>query len=532
MVDRLKEIPAKILAWWKQFTSRQKSVIVGIAAAIIFAFVIIFVVLSRTEYSRLTTCESTADAAEIVEILDAAGIKHRESSDGLRIDVETSQLSAANLAIGSAGFVPDGFKYDDYMSSGLTSTSTDSARRYAEYLSDKFANTLTSSIDSVLSARVHIDLANNDGTLLAQTKESYVYIQLTTDGTINKAQAATIAKAAATFVGNATTSNITVADQNATTLFSGGDDNSAMGIASSTQELQNQVQSMVSNQVRNVFYATQQFDQVEVGVHMPVDYNTYEKTIKTYSAPEGRDEGLLARREDYYEESNSQGAGVPGTSSNDETVEVYPDNNDTHSMQSESIVDYLPNETIENILSNSGAIDYANASVSVALFRYRDIYESDLRAQGALDGVTWEQYQANNSGDVKLEVDEDLYAMVANAAGVNANRITIVAYESPVFHDREGLNISVTTVSSVFLFIVIIALLAFVVLRTMIPKRSGEEEEEISVEDLLQSTPDEAMEEFGEESKSEARKIIEKFVDENPESVAILLRNWLNEDWG
>lgn len=531
MVDRLKEIPAKILAWWNQFTARQKSVIVGIAAAIIFAFVIIFVVLSRTDYTRLTSCENTADAAKIVEILEAQGIKHRESSDGLRIDVETSQLSAANLAIGSAGFVPDSYNYDDYMTGGLTSTSTDSTRRYMEFLSDKLAGDLVATMDPIISARVHIDLANNDGTLMAQTKESFVTINLTTNGTLNKSQAASIAKIAATFVGNTTTTNITVMDQNGTLLFSGGDDG-AMGIASSAQELQNQAQSMVSSQVRNVFYATQQFDQVEVGVHMPVDYNAYEKTVKTYSTAEGREEGYLARQEDYYEESNSQGAGVPGTSSNDGTVEVYPDNNDTHSMRSESIKNYLPDETIEKILTNSGAIDYANASVSVALFRYHDIYEADLEAQGLLDGVSWREYQANNSTDVKLEVDEDFYAMVANATGVRADRVTIVAYESPIFHDKEGLNITMTTVSSVFLFIVIIALLAFVVLRTMIPKRTGEEEEEISVEDLLQSTPDEALEEFGEESKSEARKIIEKFVDENPESVAILLRNWLNEDWG
>ena len=28
-----------------------------------------------------------------------------------------------------------------------------------------------------------------------------------------------------------------------------------------------------------------------------------------------------------------------------------------------------------------------------------------------------------------------------------------------------------------------------------------------------------------------SRKAIEKFVDENPEAVALLLRNWLNDDW-
>ena len=33
------------------------------------------------------------------------------------------------------------------------------------------------------------------------------------------------------------------------------------------------------------------------------------------------------------------------------------------------------------------------------------------------------------------------------------------------------------------------------------------------------------------ETKSETRKAIEKFVDENPEAAAALLRNWLNDDW-
>ena len=34
------------------------------------------------------------------------------------------------------------------------------------------------------------------------------------------------------------------------------------------------------------------------------------------------------------------------------------------------------------------------------------------------------------------------------------------------------------------------------------------------------------------ESKSDIRLMVEKFVDENPDASAQLLRNWLNEDWG
>ncbi len=39
------------------------------------------------------------------------------------------------------------------------------------------------------------------------------------------------------------------------------------------------------------------------------------------------------------------------------------------------------------------------------------------------------------------------------------------------------------------------------------------------------------MEDIEFSDKSAARVQIEKFVDENPEAVAQLLRNWLNEDW-
>ena len=41
-----------------------------------------------------------------------------------------------------------------------------------------------------------------------------------------------------------------------------------------------------------------------------------------------------------------------------------------------------------------------------------------------------------------------------------------------------------------------------------------------------------SLEEIEMGDKSETRVMIEKFVDENPEAVALLLRNWINEDWG
>ena len=58
-------------------------------------------------------------------------------------------------------------------------------------------------------------------------------------------------------------------------------------------------------------------------------------------------------------------------------------------------------------------------------------------------------------------------------------------------------------------------------------------EPELSVEEMLASTRENqaSVDDIDLQEKSETRKAIEKFVDENPEAVALLLRNWLNEDW-
>ena len=60
-----------------------------------------------------------------------------------------------------------------------------------------------------------------------------------------------------------------------------------------------------------------------------------------------------------------------------------------------------------------------------------------------------------------------------------------------------------------------------------------EPEPELSVEALLESTVDDQdlLDDIGYSEKSETRLMIEKFVDENPDAAALLLRNWLNEDW-
>ena len=177
MADKLKEIPGKILEWWNKFTSRQKTIIIGIAAVVIFTFAIIIYTFTRPQYTKLGTYESSTTSAEIVKILDDAGITHRESADALTVEVLANQISQANLAIASQGYSPDIPDYNTYVKGGMSTTSAEMNNQYKVYL-EKYMEYMFSQMEPVKSATVMLTLAQNTGRLSETKQESYAYIQV------------------------------------------------------------------------------------------------------------------------------------------------------------------------------------------------------------------------------------------------------------------------------------------------------------------------------------------------------------------
>ena len=233
------------------------------------------------------------------------------------------------------------------------------------------------------------------------------------------------------------------------------------------------------------------------------------------------------------EANNSSGiGGFPGTDSNDENSYLLQDGSNTESSSQTEDVHYVPNESMLSYTTPAGIIDYDTSSITVTAIAYNVIKEDVVKSQGLLDGTTWAEYKELNDITTKITVDEDFYNAVSTATGIPVDAITIVAYRENLFYDEEVREVNWNTILSIALIVIILALLAFVILRSMRIEREVEPEEELSVENLLQSTQETELEDIEVESKSETRKMIEKFVDDNPEAAANLLRNWLNEDWG
>ena len=87
IIGKLKEIWEKIVAWWNKFTSKQRTLIIVLAAVVVIAFVILYAVLTSPNYTMLEQCKSTKEASQITTVLEGAEIPYKVTDDGLQVKV-------------------------------------------------------------------------------------------------------------------------------------------------------------------------------------------------------------------------------------------------------------------------------------------------------------------------------------------------------------------------------------------------------------------------------------------------------------
>lgn len=532
MPEQMQKMGNRILDWWKKYNTRQKILLGSIAATVILALVLLAVIVGRPHMTTLAVCESTAEAAKVKEILDGdSSIKYEVSQDGLTFLVDEKNVAAASILLGQNGIPSEGFGLDDVFEGGFSSTESDKAKRYKRYMEDRFEDHLEI-LDNVESASVELKMPNNDGTILAKEGQAYASVILTLSGEMSEEQAYGVAQYIATELGNNDTTNITILDSQVNVLFSGKDNSSYGGTASSQLSLRAKQENMIKNGVKDVLVGSGIYDNVEVTPSLNMDFSERRQVSREYSAPDGQTNGFLTEQNEFSSSSTGGVAGVPGTDPNDDTTYVLEDGNYTESETTDISNKYQYNETVTEENSAVGAIDYENSSLAAVATNYVLYNEDVLRASGALDNMTFEEYIAANSEPVRREVDPDYYQMISNATGFPTDRITIIAYDEPVFQHSTG-GRSITDYMQIILAVLIFLLLGYVVFRSTRRERTPVVEEELSVESLLESTKEnqDELEDIGYNEKSETRIMLEKFVQENPEAAASLLRNWLNEEW-
>ena len=542
MMDQLIAIKDKILEFWNKYTSKQKTIIVCVVLAIFFALVLLGYFLTRPVYTQLVTLSGDT-ASEFDEALTSEGIKYKKESNkngSTMFSVEQSQYSNAVLLMGKNKVSSEeGMSWEDALNNSLVDSSEQRQTKANLALQSSIRQGLRE-FDGVEDATVYINRPIDDGTIYSKDKETSVSASLKlASGTEIEAETATaLAYYLSGAVGNATTDNIVITDTKGNLLYGSKEDNTLGGSITSrtdfTDKLRNQFSKNVSDMLRKAGY-----DDVQIG-DANIRFNMDEVTelIKTYTANEGQDQGLYSSSYNYKSTGTSGSGGTPGTDSNgDQTDTMIQSDGTTSTETTLDKYNYLPNETVQNIKHEVGAVIPDESSIAVVLTQYNVVKEETLREQGALDDISFEEYVAQNSAVTDLETPDELVELVSAATGIATANIQIQIKQKPVYEEAEGSNFGANAANylMILLTVLIAGLLVFVIIKGTSPVEVTEMEPELSVEDLLATTQEaekQNLEEIEMGDKSETRMMIEKFVDENPEAVALLLRNWINEDWG
>lgn len=547
MNEKLKDVQKRALEFWKKYNNKQRTIMISIALAVVVSLVVLVFLLNRTEEITLVDGLTASEVADVRSELNAAGISYSVSGTGTyEVSIAASDRVEAELAIANAGITSSGYGSGDYTSlddaldGGLSTTEADKVKKYKAYLEDKLRSSLES-LDYVKSAKVTINIPENNYSVLNNNEESSAAVVLNLKKDIDSSTAQNIAQWIATSLGNDSTASVTMIDTDGKMLFRGmdyvdGSDYSG-GTTVMYSEMKEYAVGTVRSNIEALFSEAELYQSISVSPYLDMNFDSVEVTDIQYSVTDEDGDGQGPYTSSYeVEQENASGtSGIPGTDSNDEdiTYEIQTDDNSSSTYTLKKY-EYAVNQIITKKTPTRGTINYDTSSVSIVCRTYNVFKEEDVKAQGLLDNMTWEEFKVANAENITLDVPENLYQLVSDATGFAEDKITILAYRVPQFVDEQIIESKgITDYIPIILSVIIFLLLAFVVFKSTRPVKVEETEPELSVEALLSSTKEnQPVEDIDLNDKSETRKAIEKFVDENPEAVALLLRNWLDEDWG
>lgn len=538
MKERFEQIPARLLEFWNKYTSKQKTLIIAVVCALVLAVAGLVWFLNRPTYEKFQAFENVEDASAMASALNDSGIKYRTSNDGRTIYVEESRFTDALYLMSDNKLLDTGYSWENAFDNSMSTTESEKSQKRKLALQNDIKKALVS-FDNIKDAQVFIDQPESNYNILGEESQTSVSAKITLADADDDAMTADMAEYLAQWLANAVgtdVENVSIIDNNMNNIYAGkASDTLGTALTSNgSQEFIERLRNTFASNIRQILLKYN-YDDVEVataGIQFDVDTVTQLRT--TYDVAEGREYGYPGEIYNYKAEGNNAAQGIPGTDTNgdDTTYDFQTNGGSNSSVTLDRLSNILTNQTVENITKEKGAVKAEDSTIGIVAIQYQVYNEEKMEESGQLEGTTFEEFMEANKARTQIEISEEEIALVAAATGIPAANIQLRGFIQPVFEAKEGSGATWTNYLMILLAVLIVALLVFVVFKGTAPVEITEMEPELSVEQLLATTKEnQSLEDIEFSDGSETRRMIEKFVDENPEAVAQLLRNWLNEDW-
>jgi len=537
-----------VKARWDVLTPPQRYKLLGVIAVVILAIIFTLWLAFRTQWETIVSGSNSQEINPMRVVLDQAGIPNRVRSHNSVLQVDARREADATAVIHAEGRVPNSehFTWANALDTSL-STTDEERRLLAVRGAEGAIERQLVVMNGIAEAYVTLAIPNARPFERNAPMPS-ASVVITTNNSFSSGQGRILANLVSNHVSRLTPDNVSIVDQWMNPIWDGSE------VTTDPHDTVMQMRNMHTNHVvmslRDLLSST--FGTVNVMYNPRFDPRISEESVnKIVSTPAGMDTGIPLLNTGANRSFEGGGGGLePGLANNQAAFPNYAmaGQGILSAQEREWTRHYAINEYVTTTSFAFEAImpEYSTLAISVVqdLVVERDFWLSqEGREDYTIDD--WERFKHRYQSPQVLGdfADfENFRDLIATATGLPLANVSFVVSQRLIPIDPEGRDWDIPTILMVAVLLLLLAMLLFGLLRKQ--RAAGENEEalepQLAVEDLLVSTQlEEAREEAAAEleeidyfKENEIKKHIEKFVNEKPEAVAALLRNWINvEEW-
>lgn len=523
MPEGIKKLWDKVKGFWDELEKGQKARIFIMAGVLVAAVVITLALTLKVEYVPLFDTSKEVNLQPVVNYLAENNITFKKGEN--QIFVDSKRKKDIEFDLTTQGVIsPDVTFADTWSKLSLTATEGDKENLWKNYLTNDLVYKLKK-FENIENATVQYSKPEKTFWVKSneENQQGSAYVMLKTREALTPNQVDAAVKVVAASLG-IPAERITIVDHNLNPLSR--DYNQSDLIKASTQdEMRRQRQMELESKVYDFFKIgiaqNEFFDTMSVSANAVLDFDTLTSTSTKYAPPIPEEDALL--NEEILEENliNGNIGDIPGTDTNPQGTTTYQMGEDGNSQynKNHSVKEYLYNQTNEQSEKAVGKLINDQSTMSISLWYGNRIQSAEGLTSEYLDQVRQSAYAATG---VPIE---NITVSIQKLAAEPPVEVTLVETAAELFNQ--------------FGFYALMLILLIVMVITAMPKRktilSGDQQAALEaavggVGAADMETPEEIVD-INLKEQSELKKQIDKFVQQNPDSVAQLLRNWIAEDW-
>ncbi|HEY4706454.1 MAG TPA: flagellar basal-body MS-ring/collar protein FliF [Thermodesulfobacteriota bacterium] len=527
----------KLLADIKAFIGTRPAVALGAAAAVIAAVAVLLLWNQGPEYQVLYSQLSAEDSGAVIEKLKEKRVPYKV--DGSIISVPAEKVYETRMELAGEG-IPQGggigFEIFDKTAFGVT----DFVQKvnYKRALQGELGRTITQ-IKEIESARVHLALPEK-GVFLDEQKKARasVIVKLKPGKELTQGQVSSIVHLVANSTDNLKPDDVAVVDTSGRMWTRESGEGDALRLSAGQIEYKRGLENDYESRLQSMLEKTVGMNKVVTRVSVEVDTKHVERTEERFDP-----DGQVVRSEQRNKEKSVGGTsnyGVPGVLSNmPETAQPVPSATATpsQSQRQDEVINYEISKVTSHVVEPIGAIKRLTVSVLVD-----GTYQVAKDAQGSETRT----YTARTDEEISRFTE-----MVKAAVGYDDKRGDVISVVSTPFDkgvseveaalsqaaEEKGPYIPPQLIPVIIKYatIMLITLLALIFIVRPIIKRITRET--VALEEIQRKMPHAlaagaAHGELMEKGSDHDRDSVDRLkgvVKENPQQVAMVLKNWMKE---